>query len=775
MLIRPNRCRALRLLAACLLAFGTLSSPRASAADGPTGEQIYKQRCVVCHGPKGEGTDEAPQPLQGSRSVAQLSKLIARTMPKDAPKKCTAEESDKVAAYIHNAFYSKLAQERDRPARIELARLTVRQYRNAVADLIGSFRTPGTWDDRRGLKAEYYKARRFRPNDRVVQRVDSEVDFDFGTNSPVADKLDPHEFSIRWEGAVLAPETGDYEFIINTDHAGRLWINDPTRPLIDAWVKSGKDTEFRGSIFLLGGRVYPLRLEFSKAKQGVDDSEKNKGKPKPMIPATIKLLWKPPHRIAEVIPQRCLTPNTFPRLFAVATPFPPDDRSIGYERGTSVSKEWDNATTEGAIETAAYVVEHLKELAGVRDVSTNQIPALKEFSKRFVERAFRRPLTTDLIKVYVDGLFEGAPDPETAVKRVVLLTLKSPRFLYREVGGIDPWNVAARLSFSLWDSLPDPKLLDAARAGQLKSRDQVSAQANRMLSDLRARAKVREFLLQWLKVDLPPDVSRDPKRFPGFTPALVNDLRTSLDLFLEDVIWGHGSDFRRLVLEDDLYLNGPLARFYGIDLPADAPFQKVEVDPGRHAGILSHPYLMAAFAYTNATSPIHRGVFLARGLLGISMRPPPEAVSPLAPDLHPSLTTRERTILQTSPQACQTCHSVINPLGFTLENFDAVGRFRDKEQGKPIDPTGSYQLRNGTAVKFRGVRELAAFLAGSEEAHEAFVEQLFHYLVKQPIRAHGADQLTTLRQAFVRNDFNVRKLMVDIVTVSALAAPAEKP
>src|SRR5262249_33179650 len=156
--------------------------------------------------------------------------------------------------------YSAPARERNQPPRIELARLTVRQYRNAVADLIGTFRPPAKWDEQRGLKAEYYKNRRFRTTDRVLERIDPEVKCDFGTDTPVPEKTEAHEFSIRWSGSVLAPETGEYEFVIRTEHAARLWLNDLNRPLIDAWVKSGKDTDYKGSIFLVGGRAYLLRL-----------------------------------------------------------------------------------------------------------------------------------------------------------------------------------------------------------------------------------------------------------------------------------------------------------------------------------------------------------------------------------------------------------------------------------------------------------------------------------------------------------------------------------
>ena len=184
---------------------------------------------------------------------------------------------------------------------------------------------------------------------------------------------------------------------------------------------------------------------------------------------------------------------------------------------------------------------------------------------------------------------------------------------------------------------------------------------------------------------------------------------------------------------------------------------------------------MASFAYTASSSPIHRGVFIARSVLGRVLRPPPEAVAPLAPDLHPDLTTRQRVTLQTKPESCQSCHGMINPLGFTLEHFDAVGRYRKDEKGRPIDATGSYETRAGEMVKFEGVRDLAAFLAGSEETHTAIVQQMFHHLVKQPVRAYGPQTLPDLRRFFAAHDFNLRKLMVEIMATSALTPPGVKP
>lgn len=741
------------------------------SAEAPTGEMVYKQKCASCHGAKGEGaTDNYPHPLVGDRSVGELIDYISKSMPEDKPGTCVGEEARAVSQFIHEAFYSPTAQARNKPARIELSRLTVRQYRNAVADLIGTFRGTGKIEKQPGLRGEYFKSRRQNGKDRAIERIDPVVAFDFQDKSPDAEKMEPHEFSIRWEGAVFAPDTGEYEFLVRTDQATRLWINDLNRPLVDAYVKSGSDTEHRGSMFLLGGRTYALRLEFSKAKQGVDDK---KAKERPPAPASIFLEWTRPHRVREVIPARCLSTSKPSQWCVVSSPFPPDDRSLGWEKATSISKEWDQATTDAAIEIATYVVDHLDELSGTKRDAGDRVGRLQDFCRRFAERAFRRPLDDDTRKLFIDRQFDEAGDPETAVKRVVLLILKSPRFLYRELGGPaesgnNPHDVASRIAFGLWDSLPDQPLLNAAAKNELTTREQVASHARRMLDDPRTQSKLSDFLLRWLKIDHVPDVAKDTEKYPEFNATIANDLRTSLELFLDEVLSSEAADFRQLLLADSLYLNGRLAKFYGADLPEDAPFQLVPLDSNERAGVLSHPYLMAGFAYTATSSPIHRGVFIARSVLGRTLRPPPEAVTPLAPSLRPDLSTRDRVALQTKPESCQSCHAMINPLGFTLEHFDAVGRFRKEENGKPVVATGAYRTRHGDTVKFNGVRDLANFLADSQETHAAFVEQLFHAFIKQPIRAYGSQTKESLRLTFVHQNFHIRKLLVEIIATSAL-------
>ena len=187
--------------------------------------------------------------------------------------------------------------------------------------------------------------------------------------------------------------------------------------MVDAWVKSGHDDEHRASIYLVGGRPYTVRVEFSKSIQGIPD--KKKQNVKPSAPASIVVSWKTPSGVEEPIPARSLMPDSSADTYACSAPFPPDDRSYGWERGTTVSKEWDEATTEAAIEAAEYVAAAINDPG--RHAGTEPAIARKNcvtFCRKFAERAFRRPLTPDETRLFVDKQFDNglaAKNPEIGV------------------------------------------------------------------------------------------------------------------------------------------------------------------------------------------------------------------------------------------------------------------------------------------------------------------------------------------------------------------------
>ncbi len=731
------------------------------------GQRLFEARCAPCHGKNGQGGSADPSPLNGTLSPTELAAFIKRSMP-PGPKKCPAPIADKIAAYIHDAFYSPIAQERIRPARVQLSRLTVRQFRNAVSDLVSGFHPAIPSSASHGLSATYFKGRSRDGANKVLQRVDPEVRFDFGTGFPDKLNFDPKNFSIYWQGSVLAPDTGEYEFSIHSRHSCQLWINDTRYPVVDGEVRSAGDADPKGTITLLGGRAYSVRLVFTKATQGVDDPKKTNAKPSE--PSYVTLRWRRPDHADEPIPSQFLFPDYFPKTFVLTTPFPPDDRSTGYERGTDISREWDDATTAAALEAANYVTKNIPEVTGVPDNSKDRDLRLKSYCQQFLERAFRRPLTEDLKQTYLDKQFLAAGNADLAVKRVIVLALKSPRFLFREIGSNNPdqYVIASQLAFGLWDSIPDPELERAASAGQLSRPDQIAAQATRLTADNRAWNKLRQFLLLWLKVDEVPEIVKSRQHYPTFDASAASDLRTSLELFLQNTAWSPKSDYRDLMLSDKQFLNGRLAALYGINLPADAPFQEVVLDPGQRAGVVTHPYLLSRFAYLDGSSPIHRGVLIVRNLLGRTLKPPPANFVPLAASLHPDLTTRQRVSLQTKPEFCNNCHGIINPLGFTLERFDAIGRLRDTDNGKPVDASGAYRDRAGAVVKFSTALDLSRYLAESDDARSAFVEKLFLNVAKQPPLAYSPRKLSELEQSFAKNQYSIRSLLVDMVVATTV-------
>ncbi len=764
----PFPCAVLWLLATCAFAV---------PAEHP-GKALYQKLCADCHGSAGQGVeDEYDEPLTGEKSIESLARQIDRTMPDDDPAKTTAENARQIAEYIHDAFYSPDAQARLHPPQKDLSRLTAPQFRNSVMDVIARFRMGPGFDrpigGEPGLKATYRgvalpkpgeKAvdttpkqgiQKKRPN-KTIEKVEPVISFHWGADSPDKAVLEAEQFENRFEGCVLAQETGLYEFAVKTENGFRLWINNTSEgeALIDGWVSAGPQVrEEKKMIYLVGGRAYRLLLEHFKFK------EKS---------ASIELWWKPPHGVKELLPAHATRTERPRGLMIVSTQFPPDDSSGGYPRGTTVSKAWDLAVTDAAISTAEHVIDNLDELIGAKAGAKDRESRLRQFALNFVEAAFRRPLGDDLKTLFIDSHFKVSKTHEAALKRVVLLTLKSPQFLYPDLlknEKADDFNAATRLALTLWDSIPDKKLTQAATQGKLRTQDQVRAEARRMLSDSRTKAKLHGFFYQWLEFERAEGTSKDPKTFPDFTPEVFADLRSSLMQFIDQVVWSEKSDYRELLQADYLLLNERLGKFYGKPVTGDE-FQRVSFDPKQRAGVVTHPFLLASLAYTKQSSPIHRGVFLTRNIVGMSLKPPKKATVFEDSHFDPKMTMREKVTELTRNGACMTCHSMINPLGFSLENFDAVGRWRTRDNNKPVNTVSEFATHEGQLVRLSGPRDIANYVASNPGGHRAFIRHLFHHLVKQEPSAYGVRTLDKLQHDFAANGCNIQRLMVDIAILA---------
>ena len=739
----------------------------ASAAPKHPGAIIYQNECAVCHGDRGEGVSEVyEQALYGDRSLEALTRRIDRTMPDDDPKIVTGEDARLVAEWMYDEFYSPAAQARSNPPLVDFTRLTIPQHFNSIADLVGRFRNGDHAfpEGERGLKAEYFDSRNFNRGELKIERVDARIEFDYGTAGPDKDKIDPEEYAIRWEGLLYTGETGTYGFNLRTYNGARLYINNDDDALIDGWVSSGGEMrDERGSMQLLGGRAYRIKVEYFSYKE--DKS-------------ALELRWTPPNGKESVIPSRNLAPGWAPPLLAVATAFPPDDSSAGYPRGQSISPDWYRATLDAATEAANFILQNADRLADSSAEAGDRHQQWQRFAGEFAAMAFRRPLTDEQQREVVDRPFQQLEDKGEALKRSILRTLTSPMFLYPEANHpqTDDHRIAARLALALWDSVPDEELARAAAAGELTDRNNVRRQAERMLGNYRARAKLNEFIHQWLDLDHTDELIKDPGLYPEFNERIIADLRTSLLMFVDSVVWGESSDYRRLLLAEEMFLNRSLADLYAPDkagrngdhLPVD-DFVAVAFNGDQRSGVISHPYLLAAFAYHNDTSPIHRGVFLTQNIVGRALRPPPVAISFEDSDFDPHMTMREKVVEMTKDQSCMACHVVINPLGFSLEHYDAIGRWRDRDhKQRPIDAFSHYLTDEGEKIELHGARDVARYAADSDLAHRAFIRQLFHHVVKQPVEAFGVDTMTTLQNEFTASNHHIRNLIATIATISAV-------
>lgn len=746
------------------LLFGLLATLQAF---GDRGGEIYTKHCLSCHGDKGQGVaDEYDESLIGTKSIASLAKYIHRRMPEEDEDAVIDKDAHLVAQYIHAAFYSPEAQAKIKPLRKILLRRTRYQHRRAITDIVQSFRGRAQLGTKNGLSGHYYHKEKMDDRKKeLVKRIDPGIDFDIEKDHKVKG-IDPEAHAIFWTGSLLPKESGIYSFRATTPNGVRIFINEIEREkfyggethrktaFIDAWVSSGNKTRsVEASIFLLGGHPVPIYIDF------VSYQEKK---------SSLLIEWKPPHGKWEPIPTRVLFTESAPTAAIVSTAFPPDDASSGYERGSSISKAWKASAVEAAIEAARQIHNDINVLAKTNSKDKQRESKLKSFCFKFATRAFARPLSSTQKKLYIDDIFHADKDSETATRRSLMLILTSPYFLYPSLnrddnGKSDHYTVAAHLALSLWDSVPDKELWEAAEQKRLGQETEINNQLSRMMTDFRTKAKTRSFFYHWLSLSEKEDLEKDPELFPDFDNRMIADLRTSLDLFIENVVWSEQSDYRKLFTENKIYLNKRLANFYSAPPPAHDDFEPLLTPDKKRAGLFTHPYVLTAFSYHKQTSPIHRGVYLSRNILGRFLKPPPNAIEFKDADFKPNLTMREKVTNLTKDENCMACHSIINPIGFSLENYDATGRFRTHEKDKPINTISEYPTPEDSMVKITGPDDLARLAVESSGAHRAFLKHLFHHLIKQPINAYGFQTMNSLHKAFLDNNFHIQNMIMSMV------------
>jgi hypothetical protein len=359
------------------------------------------------------------------------------------------------------------------------------------------------------------------------------------------------------------------------------------------------------------------------------------------------------------------------------------------------------------------------------------------------KRAFRRPLN-DSEKLRFAALFArgaelvGSGNPfRDGVRLVVEALLQSPQFLYRvelgnQVGAdgliqLDGWEMASRLSYFLWGSMPDATLFTAAETGKLAAPADVAAAVERMLVDPQAQASVLSFHSQSLRFARFKKVSPDTTKYPNAPADMAIKVQKAAELFVKDVVFDVKGGITELLNAPFAYADAGLAPLYGKTV-SGTELQKITFAPGERSGYLMQAGFLASNAYAIRTDPIHRGLFVQRELLCHTIPDPPPGASmtPLPPLSDQIKTTRQQIDALTSAAACVGCHKQINPPGFAFEQFDAIGQARTMDNGTPVDVSGSTNI-DGQDVSFVGAEQLVQALAVSAEVRACYVGKWLEY------------------------------------------------
>jgi hypothetical protein len=392
------------------------------------------------------------------------------------------------------------------------------------------------------------------------------------------------------------------------------------------------------------------------------------------------------------------------------------------------------------------------------------------FAKEFVRYAFREKLSKAEIDHYINSKFGEDVPLHISIEKIVLLTLKSPRFLYPEWQSLakknkDPFVVASRMALYFWDSIPDKRIHSLIDRDQLLKEWQVEGQAKVMLKDARTKAKFNDFMMHWLDMKNKELPTISLKKYPEFNAALALDLRRSLLSWIEKSIWEKTISWQEFLRMDQIQVNERIAKFYEAPYPAEnnsSGFVELNASVTGHKGLFTHPYILASHSYAEETSPIHRGVFTARKILGRTLRPPTEAVSFRNADFNPNWTMRQKVTELTKAANCMSCHDQINSSGFVLENFDATGKIRTQIQGKPIDLKVEYLDSKGEKREFQDANDLLQHALTSPQPAKSFINELFMHLAKQAAPSYDKIEINQLAKMLNEGELSIQELYLKL-------------
>ena len=403
-----------------------------------------------------------------------------------------------------------------------------------------------------------------------------------------------------------------------------------------------------------------------------------------------------------------------------------------------------------------FLISHMIKTAedAVEYTDYDQKTTTREELKEFAEQAFRRPVTDAQIAPYV-----RLADNTTGTRAYAAI-LCSPRFLYfyEDPGKLDSYALASRLSYYLWNSMPDKTLFELAAADKLTDEDALAGQVERMLKDKKADLFINNFLRQWLHLEnitlLPPD----EKKFKTFYDDALEDAFTTESFMVFKYMLEENRPVSEFLSADYTFINNDLAEHYGLDKVDKYDFKKVTLKDRRRGGLLTQGAVLTSTSNGVETSPVLRGIWVLQNILGLRKPKPPPNIPALAVDTRGTRTLRQQLSAHTKSSRCATCHRHIDPLGFALENFDAIGGWREKyENNARVDTSG----RLPSGQKFRNIGEFKrALLARKDSFTQGLVSKFLTYATGRKMLGTDRSEIKKIAGQLKRKGYGLRDLIL---------------
>lgn len=480
--------------------------------------------------------------------------------------------------------------------------------------------------------------------------------------------------------------------------------------------------------------------------------------------------------------------NTMNDLFAGILPAAtfelPEENVVGGYSNNAAGQTASPALLEALHKIAKQRAQDATSTANLQKVAAcasaaNQQSCGQEFIARWARKIYRRPPTREE-SGRLTALFESSRTSDgyqAAVSDTLQALLSSPAFLYRlEVDGtaeagavaLDHHQVASRLSYLMWDTLPDAELAASADSGKLATVADIERHVDRLLADQRARPVIARFQRQWLMLDKAEALDKSTATFPKWSASVAQSLRTSVEKYVDHVFWNQGN-LSALLTDTHAFVDKNTGWIVGVADAQTSP-QLVELNSAQRSGILTQPAVMAAFAKPMTDSATFRGLFVMRQMLCQETGEPPPGVSTTIPAPAPGsapVTTRQQQERSHAAPTCAACHKRIDGIGFAFSHYDAVGAWRDQDNGLPVDASGEMVGTRDLNGPFRGAKELGTKLAGSAQVKQCVASHWFRWSFGRTETDADSCALLPIVNEFVSSKGDFKKLLKAIATSDA--------